>query len=661
MQITDTQLQALTAMCNAVIPNIEQANDKDGYWKRKASDFDVPNKMIEMVAQLTEEEQTEFKRLVWLLDSRLLGLTWWNTPKKAVDLTQEQRERLLRTWSLSRLPDLRKAYATLKKLTCFIYFSDSKEEEDNPNWPAIQYPGPIEKEKVTYDKYLAPLILDNQEKMSCDVVIVGSGAGGSVMAAELSRKGKKVIVVEKGAYVKEEEMNQRELPMIRRMYERQGALVSKTAGMTIFAGSCVGGGTTINWAGSFRTPDYVLQEWAEEFKNPQFIEKDYEKCFEAIEQRMGVSTNFAIHNPQNQALVDACEKLGYHHAKIRQNVRQSSVAQTDTLKPLSYTSLGDVYRSKQSAPVSFLQDATDNGAIILANTEVKRITFAKGKATGVIAYQTNAKGQQQRIRIKAEQVVVSAGTIHTPALLMRSGLVHPQIGRNLYLHPVAPVSAFYQQPIEGWYGSIMSAVSNEFARLDGNFGFKIESPPLHSGVIALVLPWSSGKQFKEDMRRIRNVACFFPLVRDKFGGQIKLNKKKEAVIHYKLSNYDKKHLLKGIEECIKLHAAAGAEEIGIMHNQQELWRAEHDNLQAYLQKVQRKKWVDNYFGLYSAHQMGTCRMGGNEKACPVKPNGETWEYKNLFVADASAFPRCSGANPMLSIQALAHYIAQEMS
>jgi choline dehydrogenase-like flavoprotein len=134
-------------------------------------------------------------------------------------------------------------------------------------------------------------------------------------------------------------------------------------------------------------------------------------------------------------------------------------------------------------------------------------------------------------------------------------------------------------------------------------------------------------------------------------------KSKQPEIHYTLSDYDKKHVMKGFEEVVKLKIAAGANRILIPHNQQLHFYPEKESFEQIKQKIHSLPWKTNYFGVYSAHQMGTARMGGKAN-CPVKTNGETREVKNLFIADASLFPSASGSNPMLSIQAMAYYVSQ---
>ncbi len=637
-------------------------NDPDGYWQRKASDLDVPEKIVELVGMLPYENKKELLQLLQLVDNPMLGLTWLGPMKRIQDLSPVQREKMLQKWSKSSVPLLRKAFNDVKRLTGVIFFGDMQEGKKNPNWKKMGYPGPIETPPPVLDKYLSPLTIDKDQKLDCDVVIVGSGGGGGVVAGILAKKGKKVIVVEKGPYLKNTEMNRQEVDMLQQLYERKGALASKDGGMTILAGSCVGGGTTVNWAGSFRTPDYVLEEWASH-GNAHFTDKAYRKYFDDITERLSINTKLSKHNPQNQALWDGAKGMNYKVKLIPRNVKgcDHDGGENGYCTKCGYGTLGDAYAHKQCMPITYLQDAQDNGAEILANTEVTRVDVKNGMAKGVWAVHTDREGRRYNVFVKAPKVVIAGGAVHTPVILKKSGLTHPHIGRNLFLHPVMGITGKYKHKIEGWYGPMMSAVCDEFNRLDGRYGVKIETAPVHCGLAALCIPWQSGEQYKQEMLDSAHLASFIVLCRDKIGGRVTLGKENDPVVTYNLSHYDRKHLLRGLAESIKMHQAAGATAIRPLHNDNPFfYPASGKDINAFIDKTMRRKWVSNRFGLFSAHQMGTCRMGGEEKRYPVKPTGETYEVRNLFVADGSLFPAASGVNPMMSIQALAAYVADNI-
>ncbi|MEL6863005.1 MAG: FAD-dependent oxidoreductase [Bacteroidota bacterium] len=656
IQLKPKEWEALGALCDTIVPPIHKKGSNADFWQSKASDLQVPQKIVELISALPALHQQKFRQLCTLISSPLLGLTWLGPLKPAHRLTAQQRQTLLLRWANSPLSDLRYGFSTFKKLSGFFFFCGQVDQKANPHWATIGYPGRL-REQAGPEAKIQPILPEKDLDLDCDVLIIGSGAGGSVVAAQLAQAGQKVIVVERGPYLQAKEMNQSEEEMLARLYENRGALTSVAGNMLVLAGNCLGGGTTVNWAGAFRTPDYVLEEWAKQHGNPQFLDPAYQKGFDCIEQRCKVTHNLLRHNPQNQALVDGATALGIDTKVIPRNVVQPEGVSEDLYwKAQGWSPYGDRYGIKQSANYTFLQDATEAGAELLVHTAVDRIKIQAGEAQGAVATCHHPNGQQFKVNIRSKKVVLAAGSIQSPAILLRSGLKHPEIGRNLYLHPTTVVSGIYSHMVESWNGPMMSAVCDRFTRLDGNFGFKLETPPAHPGMMASAVNWKSGEQFKQEMLDIGRTASFIILTRDKYGGQVKLDKQKQALIRYQLHNYDKKHLLQGVGEAMRIHAAAGAERLQALHNNTMTFHASEGDLEAHIQKVQKLKWDGNRYFLASAHQMGTCRMGGSDKKHPVQPNGETREVKNLYVADGSAFPSASGANPMLSIQALAHYV-----
>jgi len=654
--LTKKEREAFSAAFDTLIPEVKNRKENDAFWKRKASDLNIVANFIEIANSFEPEHQKELKDLAKLLCSPLCGITGTYKFKPFAQLDFDKRTQLLQKWSTSSIPLLRKCFSGLKKMAGFIFYGKIVDGK-NPNWEAIGYDGPADNSSLNSDYGLKFIKILNSEDLSCDTVIVGSGAGGSVVASVLTKKGASVIVVEKGPYLKPNEMTQQEMPMIRKLYERQGTLASEDGGMGIFAGSCIGGGTTVNWAGSFRTPNYVLHEWATEHQNPHFLDKAYQANFEFIENRTKVNSSYQKHNLQNQSLKNGSELIGLKVKNIPRNIANSD--DTEFYNRQGFMGLGDPHHHKQSAIITFLNDACDNGARLLCDTEVTNVVIKNGAAIGINVIQKN-NGKTTSCFIKAKKVVVAGGAIHTPAILMRSGLQHSQLGKNLYLHPVMAVMGKYAEKSYPWHGPMMSIVNDSFTQLTGNYGFKIETPPVHPAMMSLAIPWQNGAECKQEMLNAADFATFIVLCRDKYGGSIKLGKRKQPLVHYTLNQFDLNHLLTGLQASCKIHYAAGANEIAILHNNFEKYNRNKGNLAEYIARNIKKKWKPNYFPLLSAHQMGTCRMGGNRKDYPLSPTGQFWGVKNLYVADGSVFPSASGANPMLSIQALANHIATNM-
>jgi choline dehydrogenase-like flavoprotein len=617
-------------------------------------------KLEAAIREQPEGARHEFGQLLDLLEKPLLGLTWFGPLKPFRKLDAAQREQLLQSWAASNVPQLRKGFQALRKLCTLLYYGGSMAEVPAA-WGFLGYPGPDEL-PVESPKPIRTLKPTKATTYECEVLVIGSGAGGGVVAGELAEAGFDVLVLEKGPYCHGCDFTQREVDMLGTLYDAKGTLCTQDGSIGILAGACLGGGTTVNWAGAFRTPDYVLQEWAREHAAPHFTTLAFKESLNAVARTIGVNTNYTRHNGQNQALWDGSTRLGQEVRLIPRN--EKDLTDSDAhFRSLGYTTLGDAHGIKQGTLNTYLLTAFGHGARILADTKVDKVTISQGRATGAEAVHTTADGQQVSINVKAKRVVVAGGAIQTPALLLRSGLRHPHLGRHLHLHPTVVVGARYPHPMNSWHGPSMSVVNDTYTQLHGtNFGAKLETPPTHPGLLSMVLPWRSGRQHHELLRDASHLGSFIVLTRDRDGGRVSIDKNGAPLIDYVLSDFDRANMLEGVRAAAQIHVAAGAEQVYLPHNTLPTLEAKDGVLlnPALLDQLPHLGWKSNQFGLYSAHQMSTCRMGGDAATHPLKLNGETVEVQGLFVADGSAFPACSGVNPMLTIMALAHFTAQGM-
>ncbi|MGI4833454.1 MAG: FAD-dependent oxidoreductase [Janthinobacterium lividum] len=608
--------------------------------------------------------QAEFARLLDLLGRPLAGLTWLGPLRPFPELAPAQRERLLQSWATSRLAPLRKGFHALRQLCLFLYYGDSPAAGGpNPAWASLGYPGPNpadDQAPVAAPQRLHLLAPTADVTYTCDVLVIGSGAGGGVVAGELAAAGHDVLVLEKGPYRHGTDFTGREADMLGQLYEARASLLTEDGSVGLLAGSCLGGGTTVNWAGAFRTPDYILDEWAREHDAPFFTGPDFARSLDAVAAALSVNTDYAQHNGQNQALRDGSARLGQATRLIPRNERGLG-AGLGHFRGLGFSSLGDAHGIKQGTLNTYLPLASAHGARLLPGTRAERVTVVAGRATGAVATHTTAGGRAVQVQVRARRVVVAGGAVHTPALLLRSGLRHPHLGLHLHLHPTVIVAGRYPRPLHAWHGPSMSIVNDHFARLGGsNYGVKLETPPTHPGLLSIVLPWLGGQQHRALMHQASHLGSFIVLTRDRDGGRVRVDKQGAARIDYHLSAYDRAHLLAGVRGAAEIHAAAGAHTVYLPHGTLPTLGAENGRLcrPELLAQLPRLSWQPGRFGLFSAHQMSTCRLGGRAATHPLRPSGETVEVQGLYVADGAAFPACSGVNPMLTIMALAHYLAQ---
>jgi choline dehydrogenase-like flavoprotein len=646
--LTDAQFHTLTALCDTFIPSIERGDDPHGFWKRKASDLDVPTLVTRAVRDLQmEHQQRDFKLILDVLGKPLTAGLVTGQFRPFAKLSPAAREKVLQNWSVSPVPQLRRAFQGLKRLTCGLYYSALDESGRSPNWPALHYPGPFTVDGSKPPRRITPMKVAGDLTLKCDVVVVGSGAGGGVVAGELARAGKDVVVLEKGGYYSEEDFDGNEFTAYQKLYENQAILTSDDLSVVVLAGSALGGGTVINWCASFRTPQHVLEEWEHEHACTGMAGPDYQASLDAVCARLNVNTDESWPSKEAALLEQACAVAGYPCHPIPRNVKGCGEC--------GWCVFGCALGAKQSTLKTYLQDAAECGARFVVNAHVDKVMIENGRAVGV-----EARVDGQTVTVRAKNVVVSAGALHSPALLLRSGLDDPNIGSNLRLHPTVPIFGEYAEPVEIWRGTMLARYSDQLANMDGrHYGVTIEHPPAHPGLLGLGQVWLSGAQHKEALSRSRHRAVFIGLTRDRDSGRITVDKQGRPTIHYTISTYDRVHMERGVEALFELHAAAGATEIGSTQSGLEPYRPGGAlSLDDYLARVRARGFAPNMHILFSAHQMGTCRMGGMRAKSVLDPNGESWDVRHLYVADASTFPTASGLNPMITIMALAHKTAQ---
>ena len=663
--LSPAETLTLEAVCDAFAPSIQatEASDPGGLLFRSASDLDVAGSLVQALAGEPADTLARFRQLLRLLGSPSFGLMMAGRPLGFARLPPPLRERILQKMAVSPLPFIRQAFQALKRPVLFIFYAaprPSTTNGENPNWAAIGYwPNRAPAAARSVPKPISTIAVEGDIELTADVVVIGSGAGGAVVAAELAASGSDVVVLEMGDYLNESDFTGSEAEMTPRLFLGHGLLATADLGITVLAGSCLGGGTVVNWSDSLRTPPDVLQEWERDHGLEGVAGADYQRGFDLAEHRLGVNTNDSVPNANNDALKRGCDAMGYHWDYIPRNASGCE-------QRCGGCQYGCPLGRKRSALLTFLQDAHNSGARFVAGCQVERVLVGGGRAMGVEARVLRGG---HRIVVRAPRVVVAGGSVESPALLLRSGLDNPNIGRHLRLHPVAVVAGFYDQPIRAWDGSPQTIKTDQFAHLRGTHGFRIEMAPALPGTIASGTAWEGGLQHKVQMLRSANAAIFFVLTRDTGEGTVQVDREGRPVIRYWPNRVDAGFLVRGMQEITRIAFAGDAVAVSTTHSSPlRLESAEGRpgavsgaRLESYLGAIARRGVVPNRLPLFTAHQMGSCRFGADRKTSVADPFGQVHGVKGLFVADASGFPTASGVNPMLSVMALAHRVAQGMT
>ncbi len=327
---------------------------------------------------------------------------------------------------------------------------------------------------------------------------------------------------------------------------------------------------------------------------------------------------------------------------------------------------GDASGSKLSTAKTYLVDAQADGAEILAGARAQRILVEDGRAAGVEAEWSDPEtaagnGAATKLTVRAPIVVVACGAIESPALLLRSEIGGPAVGDNLRLHPTVAVTAYYDEPQNWMWGPPQAALSHQFADTGEGYGFLIESAQATTGLFGGAVPWRSGADHKRRMREWEHAAPLIALVRERGHGRVEIDAAGNAVVHYPIDDeLDRAHLRMGVEQLTRIHAAAGAREIVGSGMRAPDW-TRGDDLEEFISALNEHPIVPREYITFSAHQMGSCRMGRDPATSVANPWGELHDSPGVWVGDASAFPSASGTNPMATIMALARRTAQAIS
>src|ERR1700738_5114043 len=234
----------------------------------------------------SEADRRRLRLLVGVLGRRSGTFLLTGRPVPFHHWSREQRVAVMSAWSTSRLAFRRQLFQVFKRLSLLAFLGETEDDGTNPVWPEIGYPGPISTPPAT-PKSIRTTTLDGDTTLSCDAVVIGSGAGGGVVAAELSAAGKDVIVLEEGGYYNEADFNQLELDMMRKLYYQGGFAATSDAAIALIAGGCLGGGTVPHYTTSLHIPDWPRQEWANHYGLAAFATDEYTASMDAVYERLG--------------------------------------------------------------------------------------------------------------------------------------------------------------------------------------------------------------------------------------------------------------------------------------------------------------------------------------------------------------------------------------
>lgn len=460
-----------------------------------------------------------------------------------------------------------------------------------------------------------------------EVVVIGSGPGGSVVAATLAQGGKDVLLLEEGQNLPQESCAPFSYAEMKQKYRAGGVTAAFGKPNVAYAeGSCVGGGSEVNSGLYHRTPDAVIEEWAEDFLVDDFSPATMADYFTACEAVMRPATYPDVLPTQSQIL--------------RRGAQAESMTSGDVPRLVEFGTVKDeqgvASSTRHSMSKTYLPEFFESGGRLLPETRVQRLK-RRGRRWQVFAQHSTGK----KLQIDADNVFICAGAIHSPALLQRSG-IRMNVGQTLSLQPMIKLTAEFNEPVNftnmGIAGEQVKEPGSEYT-----FGCSISS---RAHLAINLATDAQGSEYA--LQKHRNLISYYVMSRGTLGGSVRaLPGFNDPLVRYKISAGELNNLGQGVQGLARLLLSAGATQVftglpdsPVVSNQQQV-----DKLPASLSTS-----LDN---IMTVHLMASCPMGEDRKRTAVNSWGQVHGQPGLHVSDVSTLCTSPGVNPQGTIVALA--------
>jgi choline dehydrogenase-like flavoprotein len=493
--------------------------------------------------------------------------------------------------------------------------------------------------------------------LGADVCVIGSGAGGAVVAKELAAAGRDVVLLEQGGHYTKDDFTQREDEMMPLLYEDMGQRATTDQTILILQGRNVGGSTVHNLCYCFRTPAPILEKWRREFGVRDLAPSDLLPSFERVEQMLKVKPIRPDEvNALNNKIRVGCEKLGYSGFVTNHNREHCTQS--------GFCLLGCPFDAKQSMLITYVPAADRAGARIYADCPVRRLVVERGRVQRVEGEIVDALGRpHHRITVRAQVVVLCAGAINTPALLLHSGIANAngRVGAGLHLHPSILMSGVYGEDIYGYRGIPQSYYVDEFIDLerDPDSGYVLMPVYGFPVMTATQLP-GFGRGHFQLMRQYHRMVGILVLMHDQSSGRVTADRNGRPRITYEVNPAEQRLFAEGMQHCAEILFASGAQQVMAPYRRPLVLEPD-DSLDVFLERGARPGDIP----IASTHPQSTCAMGEDRARAVVSSYGQSHDVRNLFVCDMSVFPSSLGAPPQISTASLAdrtaRYIAAQWS
>lgn len=471
--------------------------------------------------------------------------------------------------------------------------------------------------------------------IDCEVLIVGSGAGGASVADVLTRAGLDVLMVEEGPYVSQDDIPHSASQSIQRLW-RGGGLTAALGSTTVAyaEGCCVGGGTEINSAIFQRTPPELLADWAMDYRIDAFGPDELKPYFDRAAKVVNASLTPGPLDDASEILRRGAEKMGWKVSQLELAQRSGADSHLGSRASLSF--------DKQSMTATLIPAAITRGLRLLAECRVTKLLRRGRRNIGAKAVARGYDGALHSVHINARNVFLCAGAIHTPTLLRRSRIT-ARVGDTLRLHPSLKMVCLFDNEINANLSPHPLYAITEFMP-DQRIGGSVFLP----GYFGMVLA-EDWEQRAWMLPEWRSCGIYYTMARGCGTGSIRvLPGAVEPLVRYRLNETDWHNLAEGVARLGQAMFAAGAKKVYPSISGHQGWSTPQDCREFFDNNLPRERT-----NLMTIHLFSSCPPGENADRCATDSFGRVHGLENVFIADGSQIPEAPGVNPQGTIMAIA--------
>jgi len=612
--LSPAEIRAATAIAEAIIPGSARVRPADenliGYIAHVAHDVAPP--LVPM-----------FAKLAVLAENAAVG----RTGKRFSELGTDEQQRLLDAWYAD--PVMRGPVGALSFACKFMHFDAARGYFDGPKLhPPVANLEPLPYARQIHDGDAWP-----DDEVECEVVVIGTGAGGAVVGKELADRGIAVVFVEEGRHWRRDSVTGSSIDAHRKYY--RGAFVLGPWLFPVFMGRMVGGSTAINTGSCYRTPTWVLDEWCDRIGTDAFSEANMRPYFEQVERTLVVGApDPALVGPPGEVVSRGCKAFGWENGPVMRNATACEGA--------GFCDFGCPTDARRSTNLSYMPPALKKGAVCLTGLRADEILIENGRAVGV----TGVTQRGRRVRVRAQAVVLAGGAIPTPMMLMKQGLCRTsgELGRNLSVHPSAGMGGALPESVrrpkqmpQGWFvGEFLKQnLLITAAQSDENFS-------------ALMVPYW-GRTLMKVLDGFDKMVSFGILLRDvSQQGRLLRDVHGHTLIKYAPTKDDVATLHMGMVKTCELLLAAGATAL-----YPAVAGVPPIETAADFERFKRMTPSASQMMGIAYHPLGTARMGKDPKKSVVGLDHQAHDVPGLYIVDGSTVPGPPGVNPQITIMAMA--------